>query len=150
LNLVKPFYGVEYDPKSNFYLEGIGFAGDKLNELVLWLHPGPKKVTKENAYYINHRSIKSLPHLRTGRGVNIGDTLQQVRRKLGAQPKHEGYDPNLKTKVWLTQYERQVWVTVPAHGGKREKWIYRALYWFESGRLSSIRYSLSNPIAEKY
>jgi hypothetical protein len=93
---------VKYDPKQRYYLIAQKHEendGGPPHRIVLTLTPGTR--TPGPRYYFDtpdpeQEGLKvdkrvTLPRLSTGTGVNIGDTPQQVRRKLGTVPHHEGH-----------------------------------------------------------
>lgn len=145
LNLQKPFFKVLYDPKSNYYLIGDGFGPDHLTSLTLTLAPASKIAEYQGT--IERRQIATLPHLKSGFGVNIGDSPAIVLRKLGQMPQQTGVDYESKKHTFW--YRKSVWVT-PPRKNKPEKWHYSAYYSFDKNRLWAIGYSIASPAEDKY
>ena len=82
----------------------------------------------------------SLPSLRTGRGVNIGDTPKQVRSKLGAPT---NIIKPQDSEIGELTYDYEAIITMPrpaSNKGKVIKRAYMATYVFHKNRLQSIAY----------
>jgi hypothetical protein len=77
----------------------------------------------------------TLPRLRTGKGINIGDTPQQVRRKLGSQPATSQY--NYKSKQRVLTWKAPIMINAE---GRWQNWAYRGIYTFRNERLWAIKY----------
>ena len=145
LNPRKPFFKVLYDPKSNYYLIGDGFGPDHITSVSLTLAPASK--IAEFAGTIKRRQNATLPRLKSGSGVNIGDSPATVLRKLGQAPQQTGID--YESKKYTFWYKKLVWV-MPPHSNKREKWHYTAYYSFDKNRLWAIIYAIASPVEDKY
>ncbi len=79
---------VKFDSKANYYLI---HGGDN------WESPGAylllcpaADLSSLGTFELVKGEVQrtTLPRLRTGRGINIGDTPAQVRQKIGASPRH--------------------------------------------------------------
>lgn len=77
----------KFDPKAGFYLIHTGDCDGASVDLILT----PSKSPKDNWDWTwtskhNEARVTRLPRLRSGSGVNIGDSPATVQRKLGAGP----------------------------------------------------------------
>ncbi|HAZ64937.1 MAG TPA: hypothetical protein DCZ72_15190 [Armatimonadetes bacterium] len=80
-----------------------------------------------------------LPRLRSGTGVNIGESPRTVIRKLGRQPDEIGHLEWYARGTTTYTYHAKI----NYRGGPRVYTKYRAEYTFRSGRLYSIMYIIS-------
>jgi len=127
---------VKYDSKERYYLVATGDCDGASVDLVLTPNPvgyGYDPATSDKALV----ERVALPRLRTGKGVNIGDTPQQVQRKLGATPHWSSYDRETKKREWV--YRASIFMKSRE---KRGKQIYRGTYTFLNNRLWSIHYNV--------
>lgn len=139
---------IKYDPKSRYYLRSIPDGAGRLQSLTLILSPDYKRLDQGDGgppYAIK----ASLPRLTNGTGVNIGDTPQQVKRKLGAEP--EEFSCNRKTRVRIYIYKAPVSVLL-ALTDKSDRpyrdwsrWTYTGTYEFHNEKLWLIRYDADEP-----
>lgn len=82
-----------------------------------------------------------LPRLRSGKGINIGDTPPVVEQKLGALPTTTSYDR--RTNQLTYTYETTFSLT---HGSMTHKRMnYVATYTFHNSRLWAVEYHLNEP-----
>jgi hypothetical protein len=128
---------VKYDQKERYYLIATGDCDGASIDLIL--SPDPKGFGFDSSDAASRRRVKrvTLPRLRTGTGVNIGDTPQQVRRKLGVPPHWSSYDRETKEREWV--YRAAILVKSRQQRGKQ---YYRATYTFHNERLWSIHYNM--------
>jgi hypothetical protein len=145
---------LKFDPESNYYLVHYGYTWEN-PAAHLRLFPASDLRNGELEGYGTKVQLATLPRLRTGTGVNIGDTPAQVKRKLGGPPKSPRFDK--KTGELTYSYRQRVVINIPASAyiyrepPMAEKSIitrtysYGASYAFRNGRLRSISYSLVDP-----
>lgn len=129
---------VKYDPKERYYLVASEDCDGASTDLALTPSPGAWGVKPDDKSIVR----ASLPRLRNGTGVNIGDTPAVVRRKLGARPWKWVYHRKLDERVWT--YEAPKIPVRMRHGISRVR-DYTATYIFEHGRLWSIYYNVAVP-----
>jgi hypothetical protein len=126
----------KYDPKQRYFLIAYSHTEGDLN---LVLTPQPESFLFDPSDPDRWKGVKrvTLPRLRTGTGVNIGDTPQQVRRKLGTTPHREAYDRRKKERVWhyFGPITMKVWTLKRKYIGE---------YRFRNERLWSIEYTVSD------
>ena len=126
-----------YDPKEKYFLIGTGDCDGA--HMSLYLVPEAELGRSWSAEWKKKIPHVTLPRLRSGTGVNIGESPTQVRRKLGKSPDYYSYDQPNKIRVY--QY-RASWFERDSTG-KNEKILYRGDYKFCNEQLISIRYSVS-------
>lgn len=135
----KSFVTLElYDPKEEYYLIARKDCDGDALELILT--PDPEKWGQGTVDNVGDESLKpaDLPNLRTGKGVNIGETPSVVKRKLGRAPHYQAYNAKTKTRsyVYFTK------VRAKFAGAKSvESRLYQAKYIFRGERLREIVYS---------
>lgn len=83
----------------------------------------------------------TLPRLRSGKGVNLGDDPPMVEQKLGALPTTTGYDRRSRQLTYT--YETAFKLTRGTMIHKRMD--YRSTYVFHNGRLWSVEYKMQEP-----
>lgn len=117
----------EYDAKERYYLISTGDCDGTSRDLILTPSPASSGIGGDDRSFAKDKNIKrvTLPRLRNGKGVNIGDTPKQVKRKLGRGPHRSWIRNDLKVRVW-NYYSK-------THS-------YTATYLFRKGRLWSISY----------
>ena len=128
----------KYDPKERYFVIGTGDCDGAHMSLIL------TPDLKAEGYIWEDEELRklprvSLPRLRTGKGVNIGETPSQVQRKLGAAPHFYSYDREKKELVYVyraSYFQR-------SGTARAEKINCTGSYKFRNGRLWSIRYSLN-------
>lgn len=125
----------KYDPKQGYYLIELQECDGAHKHLLLT--PDPAEAYLE-AEQIQRLARVHLPRLRTGKGVNIGETPAQVQHKLGKAPDFYSYDRVKKERV----YEYRATLPKQRRGRKQEKSSYRGVYKFRNERLRSITYNL--------
>lgn len=120
----------KYDAKERYYLISTGDCDGTVRTLILTPSPSSSGMGDDDRYFAE-KSLKrvTLPHLRNGKGVNIGDTPQQVRKKLGVGPHRAWAKKDSKARVW-------------AYYSKRHS--YAAEYTFRKGSLWSIIYTIGD------
>lgn len=138
LNLRQGNY-LKHDAEAGYYLN----VSNNGNSVGLFLCPSRDYVAEESGDEAPLPAAVrgKLPRLTTGAGVNIGDTPQQVARKLGAMPGQNFYTDFRKERTY-TYHGR---VPVQALGGSAHKsWYYLAKYIFRHEHLWAIDYSASS------
>ena len=118
---------VKYDPRERYFLLATGDCDGASIDLVL-----TPDLSAWNRRLEASTPRVSLPRLRTGRGVNIGDTPQEVRMKLGRSPHFYSYDSERRARVY--EYRAKL-----GHG-----WLYSGEYAFRNERLWSIHYNVAH------
>ena len=140
---------VKYDPSSGYYLVEYGDSDGDVDRIILC--PDKAAVGVEPGGGTGNLQQVTLPRLRTGKGVDIGDTPAQVRHKLRARPnqwcRYEDawevevaeWHPHDKCRV--DSYVAQVRFPDDRTGGR---YRYEADYVFLNGRLWAIEYVVDN------
>ena len=141
-NLTNEESYVKYDAKARYYLIATGDCDGASVDLILTPSPASSGMGDDDREYAKDKNIKrvALPRLRNGKGVNIGDTPQQVQKKLGIAPHHSWVRNDLKAREW-NYYANIVMNSRKARGMQN----YRATYTFRNGRLWSIAYNAQEP-----
>ena len=141
---------IRFDVRQGYYLardtDGLGRA------LVvrLYLFPDPKKnggyQPLQDIYNDTKLQREPLPSVRQGYGVNIGDTPQQVKQKLGRAPDYQSY--SLRQGRGIYRYQTPITIAFDFKAA-REKWQYTADYRFENGRLRVIEFEACYPFGDE-
>lgn len=123
-----------YDARQHYYLIATGDCDGASLDLILT--PDPSLIYEGG---LDERGEKverfALPHLRDGKGVNIGDTPDQVRRKIGVAAQGIDVDSSHGQITW----NYYAMVNLPKlKGGRRN---YHARYFFRKDRLFAIWYN---------
>jgi hypothetical protein len=129
---------LKFDKKEGYYLNSYSDGLGRLMSIKLVLSPDPKRIG--DPYSDGEIAKKSitftvLPRLRTGKGVNIGDSPQQVRRKLGSSPMTSQYNYKSKERV----YTWKAPIVVKAEN-RWQNWTYYGIYTFRNEQLWAIKY----------
>jgi hypothetical protein len=129
---------LKFNKKEGYYLyyssDGLG----RLMSMKLVLCPDlnrldvhyPKGPTAKRNIEMN-----SLPRLRTGKGVNLGNSPQQVQRNLGSPPQISKY--NYKTGEHVYTWKSPIAVKA---NSRWQNWAYHGIYTFRNERLWTITY----------
>lgn len=137
-NLVDDAGYTKYDPKARYYLLATGDCDGASIDLILT--PSPASSGRgDDREFANNKSVKRvvLPRLRNGKGVNIGDSPQQVQKKLGARPHHVWVKKDLRQLEWV--YYANIFMKSRQARGMQN---YRATYTFRNARLWSVHYNV--------
>lgn len=138
-------FGPYYDAKTGYYLTGIvdGLGRPMVAYLILRPDFAPLE-----SHGLSREDIKqkSLSRLRKGKGINIGDSPQQVRQKIGRNA-HQSYH-NPKTKA-LTYIYRAA-ISLKVDNEMQNGWDYKATYTFRRDKLRSIEYEARMHIPKGY
>lgn len=128
----------KHDPKARYFLIGMGDCDGAHMSLILTPDPQAEGIEWDEEEKRELPRV-SLPRLRTGKGINIGETPSQVQHKLGKAPNFYSYDREKKEHIYQyrSAYSRR------NGAGKGEKIFYTGSYKFRNGRLWSIHYSLN-------
>jgi len=117
----------KFDPKQRYYLIATGDCDGASVSLILTPKPDGYGIEPDDKK--SWGKFVSLPRLRTGQGVNIGETPQQVKRKLGRAPHFLSYEAGKKERIY--QYRANL-----GNG-----WQYLGIYTFHNERLWAIHYN---------
>jgi len=134
---------LKFDRKKGYYLNSFSDGLGRLMSIKLVLCPDPKRLGDPFAdREIEKKEITftTLPRLLTGKGVNIGDSPQQVHRKLGSRPATSQYNH----KTGERAYTWKAPITVKADN-RWQKWTYYGTYTFRNERLWAIKYWAFDP-----
>lgn len=134
----------KFDAKQGYFLvrftDGLGRA------LVTQLRLFPALNDDGDSRYDDSRSLKmqrtTLPSVRNGWGVNIGDSSETVQRKLGRAP---DFSRKMHSDVKVYVYKAPISLVA---SGRKVKWQYTAEYRFTKNRLRVINYEAREPIVE--
>lgn len=144
-NLVDEASYTKYDPKSRYFLIATGDCDGASIDLILT--PNPDKsgyaVGVSPQEMVARKYIKRviLPRLRNGSGVNIGDTPQQVERKLDSRPSQILIRKEINGREWVYLTT----VSLKRKGSRSTLQNYRATYTFRNDKLWAIHYNLQEP-----
>lgn len=145
------------DPKAGYFLHRSGEGWEGLGchlELCSREYFLAKSIFRDDAAKAERTT---LPNLKTGWGVNIGDSPAVVRRKLGALPTKQSWDRDKKSSFLNYLYHKSVFLTIPISAYKyqkppvtnkrlvRKKFDYSAEYTFANNQLVRIAYRVSDP-----
>ncbi len=132
---------IKYDTASGYYLVSrytMGEGTDEGRKVGATLLLTPDQGDVENMFLKVKIQKTHLPRLRTGTGVNIGDTAAQVRSKVGPKPYVDRTTGQLSYS-----YKKRFFLSVPKSTGYRKRlYHYSACYYFYNGRVEAIRYDL--------
>lgn len=131
-----------FDPGQHYYLISTGDCD--VSSLGLVLTPDPRDWGYDFTKPSLRKGLKrrTLPRLSGGVGVNIGESPEQVVRKLGSPPSIKAY--NEKTRVRTYTYFAHIVMSGEGKRRGRGKQFYSAKYVFLRERLRSIQYVVSN------
>lgn len=148
---------LKYDPKAGYFLhrDGEGWEGLGCHlELCSREYSLNRAMFRDSAAKAERQS---LPNIKTGWGVNIGDSPATVRRKLGARPTEQSWDRDKQSSYFNYQYHKSVFLNIPISAFRyqkppvtskrfvRKKFDYWAQYSFKNNRLVRIVYRVSDP-----
>lgn len=138
-------FGPYYDKKQGYYLLGDvdGLGKPMIASLILCPDFKPLK-----SYGARRDEItqKTLPLLREGKGVNIGDSPYQVRQKIGQPPHETRYNRISKIRTYIYGGK----IDLKVDGEMQSGWDYTATYTFHREKLWSIEYHAEMHIPEGY
>ena len=133
----------KFDSQEHYYLAFQKDGAGHVEFISLKLCPDRKQVCYPDGELENREiSAARLPRLRTGKGINIGDTPRQVLAKIGEEPEY--YQYNRKTKTRIYTYKAPIFLKV-RETSSREKWNYEGIYKFKNERLWDIEYTAAEP-----
>ncbi|MBI5832892.1 MAG: hypothetical protein HZB16_11380 [Armatimonadetes bacterium] len=126
----------KFDKNQGYYLIATGDCDGASVDLVLTPDPTPYGWGGDTTDGGRPPTPASLPRLRTGTGVNIGESPKQVLAKLGAKPESNTYDK--KTRV----REMCFYAKVKVRSMGRDYTRYGATYTFRDEKLWKIGYGI--------
>lgn len=130
---------IRYDAKAGYYLYGQPHGDSRPYESAsLTLSPERDDEAVEDKTPVQ---AATLPRLRSGKGVNLGDSPVGVKRKLGALPTTTSYDRRTRELV----YTYETVFSLTRGGMVRRRMDYAATYTFHDSRLWAVEYALSKP-----
>ncbi len=130
---------VKHDPKAGYYLCDRTDGFQRSYPLAV-LTLSPYETVDAMMDFTPVRTF-ILPRLRSGKGVNVGDTPPVVEQKLGALATTTSYDR--RTNQLIYTYETTFSLT---HGSMTHKRMnYKATYTFHDSRLWEMEYELIEP-----
>ena len=137
---------MKFDVRQGYYLARFTDGLGRPLVVTLYLFPDPKKnggyQPGHDIYQATKLQKEPLPSVRQGYGVNIGDTPQQVKQKLGRAPYYQSYDSRQGRGIY--RYKSPLLIPVDFKSD-RETWEYSADYRFENGALRVIKYEARYP-----
>ncbi len=137
---------MKFDARQGYYLARFTDGLGRPLVVTLYLFPDPKKNggyrPDQDVYKSTKLQKEPLPSVRQGYGVNIGDTPQQVKQKLGRAPDYQLYDSRQGRGIY--RYKSPLMIPVDFKS-ERETWEYSADYHFENGALRVIEYEARYP-----
>lgn len=138
-------FGPFYDKQEGYYLLGNVDGLGKAMVAYLILRPDFKPLED---YGISREDVKekTLPHLRGGRGINIGDTPRQVRQKIGQAAHKSRYNRKTKARTYIYQSK----ISLKVGDEMARDWDYTATYTFHHEKLWSIEYEARMHIPKGY
>ena len=138
---------VKYDPKARYFLVATGDCDGVSVDLILTPQPSTSGmgITQDDKKLALAKTTRrtTLPRLRDGKGVNIGDTPQQVEQKLGALPSQVSPRHEFNGRDWV--YLAAVPLKRKHKYSSSTLQNYRATYTFRDGKLWAIHYNLQDP-----
>lgn len=134
-----------FDAASGYYLAKTGSHWEHFGANLI-LTPDRKTIPfiKDPKTTVKVRQVK-LPRLRSGSGINVGDTIAQVHHKLGEEPEY--FYPEYKSPERTEVYFGCTKMKTPQKNGgfNLKTYYYRAEYTFRNGKLRTIEYNLTSP-----
>jgi len=137
---------VQYDPREKYYLCSWGMNVGDYVIVALTLTPSRDHAKRYGSDDNFSTRRAPLPRLKSGWGVNIGDTPQQVRAKLGAGPDKAHRDKKQNTLRYTYSVKTRLYEHSPAlrkqYPMPKQWYRYQANYLFRNGNLWAISYWL--------
>ena len=142
----------KFDARQGYYLVRYSDGAGRALSTAIYLFPDPAKNRGYSPLHHDARQATStqnveLPSVRTGWGVNIGDTPGEVREKLGRAPDYASYSRQTRRGIYGYQEPIRLYIKLE----KREvTWQYTAKYIFDKGQLRVIEYEAREQLPPSY
>ena len=129
-----------FDAASGYYLAKTGSNWEHFG-VNLILTPDRKKIPFIDKTTMKSRQVR-LPRLQNGSGINIGDTVAQMRRKLGEEPEYFYVEDKSLVRTEIYYGIAKMPTPQKSGGPKLKTYYYSAKYAFLQGKLRTIEYNL--------